>query len=52
MLFVAFYLLLNLAEDVSVEKKMLNKGLLEYLESMLDRSHGDLLILIVSFYCN
>eukprot|EP00605_Chrysophyceae_sp_TOSAG23-4_P001178 GSChrysophyteH1.ASY1.ANO1.1286.1 assembled CDS len=50
MLFCAFYLLLNLAEDVVVERKMLNKGLLEYLESMLERSHGDLLILVVTFF--
>lgn len=50
MLFCAFYLLLNLAEDVVVERKMLNKGLLEYLESMLERTHGDLLILVVTFF--
>ena len=29
MLFVAFYILMNLAEDIQVEKKMLNKGLLQ-----------------------
>jgi len=29
MLFVAFYILMNLAEDIQVEKKMLNKGLLK-----------------------
>jgi hypothetical protein len=49
MLFVAFYILINLAEDVVVERKMLNKGLLLQLESMLERSNGDLLIITVSF---
>ena len=49
MLFVAFYILVNLAEDVQVERKMLNKDLLHMLESMLERSNGDLLILTVSF---
>ena len=49
MLFCAFYLLVNLAEEIAVERKMLNKGLLDYLENMLDRSHGDLLILVVTF---
>lgn len=49
MLFVAFYILINLAEDVQVEKKMLNKGLLQQLESMLERGNGDLLIITVSF---
>lgn len=49
MLFVAFYILINLAEDVQVERKMLNKDLLFMLESMLERSNGDLLILVVSF---
>lgn len=49
MLFVALYILINLAEDVQVERKMLNKGLLAKLESMLERSNGDLLIISVSF---
>jgi len=49
MLFVAFYLLINLAEDVGVERKMMNKDLLAYLSSTLDRAHGDLLILTVTF---
>jgi len=49
MLFIAFYLLINLAEDVGVERKMVNKELLPYLSSTLERSHGDLLILVVTF---
>ena len=49
MLFIAFYLLINLAEDVNVERKMVNKDLLVYLESTLERSQGDLLVLVVTF---
>jgi len=49
MCFVAFYILLNVAEDIGVERKMLNKDLMGYLESMLERSNGDLLVLSVSF---
>ncbi len=48
-LFIAFYLLLNIAEDITVEKKMINKNLLQYLEIMLERSDGNLLTLIVTF---
>ena len=29
-LFVAFYVLLNLAEDVTVERKMVKKGLIDF----------------------
>ena len=49
LLFVAFYILLNLAEDVAVERKMLKKSLLDSLLSMLDRSFVDLLVLVVTF---
>lgn len=72
LLFVAFYILLNLAEvglllvfdfrcerslipllvtlqDITVEKKMVKRNLVESLSSMLDRSYGDLLILAVTF---
>jgi hypothetical protein len=48
--FVGFYILLNLAEDVIVERKMMKKGLLNMLLSLLQqRSFEDLLILIVTF---
>jgi len=49
MLFVAFCILLNLAEDVNVEKKMIKKDLLQNLTVMLDCNYNDLLILIVTF---
>jgi hypothetical protein len=47
--FVGFYILVNLAEDVTVEKKMLKKNLTESLINMLDRNYEDLLILSVTF---
>jgi hypothetical protein len=49
MLFVAFCILLNLAEDVNVEKKMIKKELLQNLITMLDCTYNDLLILLVTF---
>jgi hypothetical protein len=38
MLFVAFYILLNLAEDIVVERKMLRKNLIDSLISTLDHT--------------
>lgn len=46
---VAFYLLLNLAEDLKVELKMRNKSIIGQLIHALDRENNDLLILVVSF---
>uniref|UniRef100_A0A0B7B022 Kinesin-associated protein 3 n=1 Tax=Arion vulgaris TaxID=1028688 RepID=A0A0B7B022_9EUPU len=46
---VAYYLLLNLAEDLSVELKMRNKGIVRTLVATLDRNNFELLILVVSF---
>jgi choline kinase len=46
---VAFYLLLNLAEDLKVELKMRNKTIISQLIHALDRDNNDLLILVVSF---
>ena len=46
---VAFYLLLNIAEDTRVELKMRNKNLIPMLIKMLERNNEELLILIVSF---
>lgn len=46
---VAFYLLLNLAEDLKVELKMRNKTIITQLIHALDRDNNDLLILVVSF---
>lgn len=46
---MAFYLLLNLAEDLKVELKMRNKAIIIQLIHALDRDNNDLLILVVSF---
>lgn len=46
---VAFYLLLNIAEDVKVEEKMRKKDILKLLVKSLERQNVDLLVLIVTF---
>uniref|UniRef100_A0A4W3JAR2 Kinesin-associated protein 3a n=1 Tax=Callorhinchus milii TaxID=7868 RepID=A0A4W3JAR2_CALMI len=46
---VAFYLLLNLAEDTRTELKMRNKNIVHMLVKSLDRENSELLILVVSF---
>ena len=46
---MSFYLLLNLAEDLKVEMKMKNKGIIKMLVSTLNRDNFELLILVVSF---
>jgi hypothetical protein len=46
---VAFYLLLNLAEDIKVEMKMVNKKIVSLLIQALNRDNPELLILVVSF---
>ena len=43
-LFVAFHLLLNLAEDLQIERKMRN-----LLLAMLDRNNPDLLFIVLNF---
>jgi hypothetical protein len=48
-LLVAFYLLLNLAEDIKVEMKMVNKQIVVLLIKTLERTNPELLILVVSF---
>lgn len=48
-MFVEFYVLFNLAEDVAVERKMVKKDLLQQLGAMLEHSYGDLLILCTTF---
>lgn len=49
LLYLCFYLLLNLAEDIGVEKKMKKKNVVVYLVKMLDRSNVELLILGTTF---
>ena len=46
---MAYYLLLNLAEDLKVEMKMKNKNAIKMLVKSLDRDNFELLILVVSF---
>lgn len=49
LLYLCFYMLLNLAEDVAVERKMKKKNIVAHLVKMLDRSNVELLILAVTF---
>ncbi|XP_078263695.1 kinesin-associated protein 3a isoform X2 [Rhinoraja longicauda] len=46
---VAYYLLLNLAEDTRTELKMRNKNIVHMLVKSLDRENFELLILVMSF---
>ncbi|XP_043481752.1 kinesin-associated protein 3 [Leptopilina heterotoma] len=46
---VAFYLLLNIAENTEVERKMRKKNVIGMLIKTLDRFNSDLLILVVTF---
>ena len=48
-IFVALHLLINLAEDVSVEKKMVKKNLVVMLTENLNRRTPDCLMLILTF---
>lgn len=49
LLFSALHLLLNMAEDAVVEQKMVRKGLLAQLATLLDRSSPNLLVLLTTF---
>ncbi|XP_060518979.1 kinesin-associated protein 3 isoform X2 [Cylas formicarius] len=46
---VAYYLLLNIAEDETVEEKMSKRNIVGLLVKALDRDNDDLLILVVTF---
>lgn len=46
---VAFYLLLNIAENVKFEEKMRRKNIIKMLITALDRQNVDLLLLAVTF---
>ncbi|KAG7200321.1 hypothetical protein KM043_017783 [Ampulex compressa] len=46
---VAFYLLLNIAENMEVERKMRKKNVIGMLIKTLDRMNIDLLILVITF---
>ena len=47
--YITFYLLLNMSENVNIEKKMRKRSIVTYLSSMLTRVNADLLILSVTF---
>lgn len=49
LLFVCFHLLLNLAEDLNIEVKMVKRDIVRYLLILLDRKTPELLILAVTF---
>jgi len=49
LLYVCFYMLLNLAEDVTIERKMKKRNITVYLCKMLERKNVDLLILATTF---
>lgn len=49
LLFIAFYILRNLATDIHVERKMLKKDLLQFIISTLEFNYCDLLILVLMF---
>lgn len=49
MLFVAFHLLLNLAEDLQIERKMKNRSIIGLLVTMMDRNNPDLLFIVLNF---
>lgn len=46
---VAFYLLLNIAEDENVEEKMAKKNIVGLLVKALERNNDELLILVITF---
>lgn len=46
---VAFYLLLNISEDETVEEKMSKRNIVGLLVKALERNNDDLLILVVTF---
>lgn len=48
-LFVAFHLLLNLAEDLQIERKMKNRNVIQLLMTMLERNNPDLLFIVLNF---
>lgn len=46
---VAFYLLLNIAEDETIEEKMTKRNIVGLLVKALERDNDELLILVVTF---
>lgn len=48
-LFVAIHLLLNLAEDLQIEKKMKNRNVVKHLCDLMDRNNPDLIYICLNF---
>ena len=46
---MAFHLLLNLAEDLQIERKMKNRSIITSLINMLERNNPDLLFIVLNF---
>jgi hypothetical protein len=49
LLFICFHVLMNIAEDVQIERKIVKRKCIEYLASVLERTNAELLILAVGF---
>ena len=49
LLYVCFHVLLNLAEEPDIERKMAKKGIVNVLVGMLNRSNPELLVLVLLF---
>lgn len=49
LLFLAFHLLLNLAQDFTLEVKMVKRGIISSLMMMLERPSSDLVLCVVTF---
>ncbi len=49
LLYVSFHVLLNMAEDINVERKMKKRGITKMLVGMLKRRSPELLILTIAF---
>merc|ERR1719230_1147831 len=49
LLYVCFHVLLNLAEEPDIERKMAKKGIVPMLVGMLNRSNTELLVLVLLF---
>ena len=48
-LFVAFHLLLNMSEDLQIERKMKSRQIIYMLTSILERNNPDLLFIVLNF---
>lgn len=47
--YIAFLILLNMAEDFTIERKMVKKGIISVLIKMLERNDFQLLIIVLLF---